>query len=380
MDKMALNKDKRLIIEKLKAPDENNDSKRKERDFPKVDWSVKTSIAFTLVLVSAFGVFPRLTDAGFFSFLGKALGIDSEVKKEVQTNVSLNSQTAILLKAIQNPNSVAGSGGGGIVIVNQSALLPDTGPLGSIADINDNVSNSDRISVYVVREGDSLSQIAKMFDVSVNTIIWANDINRGDLIQTGQVLIILPVTGLRYTVQKGDTLESIAKKYKGDVEEIIRFNDLPANVVLSVGDEVIIPDGEAPYKPTSVYVNSTARGTGGPNYVGYYLRPIGGGVKSQGLHGYNAVDLATYCGAPIFASASGDVVISRSYGWNGGYGNYIAISHSNGTQTLYAHNSKNIVGSGWHVVKGQVIGYIGSTGNSTGCHVHFEIRGAKNPF
>jgi len=330
--------------------------------------------------VGAFGVFPRLTNAGFYSFLGKAFGIDFAVEKEVQVNVDLNSQTAILLQAVQNPNPVAGSGGGGISIVNQSALLPDIGPLGSIADINDSVSNSDRISVYVVREGDNLSQIAQMFGVSVNTIVWANDINRGDLIQTGQVLIILPVTGLRYTVQKGDTISSIAKKYKGDEGEIIRFNDLSVNMKLSAGDEIIIPDGESPYTPAPVYANTTIRGTSGPSYVGYYLRPIQGGVKSQGLHGYNAVDLASYCGAPILASASGDVIISRSYGWNGGYGNYIVISHSNGTQTLYAHTSKNIVSSGWHVVKGQVIGYMGSTGKSTGCHVHFEVRGAKNPF
>jgi len=331
--------------------------------------------------MGVFCVSPHLVNAGFFSFLGKALGIDTMVKKEVQTKTNLNSQTATLLKAVLNPNPASGSGGGGISIVNQSALLSDIGPMGSMADIDDSIANSDRINIYVVREGDNLSQIAEMFGVSVNTIIWANDINKGDLIQTGQVLIILPVTGLRYTVQKGDTISSITKKYKGDKEEIIRFNDLSEDTVLSIGDEIIIPDGEAPYKPVSVYASARARGTSGPSYVGFYLRPIQGGTKTQGLHGYNAIDLATYCGAPIFASASGKVIISRSYGWNGGYGNYIVITHpENGTQTLYSHNSKNIVSSGWNVVKGQIIGYIGSTGKSTGCHVHFEVRGAKNPF
>jgi len=252
--------------------------------------------------------------------------------------------------------------------------------LGSIADIEEVVANSDRISIYVVREGDNLSQIAEMFNVSVNTIIWANDIQRGDLIQTGEVLVILPVTGTSHTVKEGDTLASIAKKYKGDVDEIIAYNDLPEGEELITGSQVIIPDGEVPYAPKPIYASSMARGTSGPNYVGYYARPISGGVKSQGLHGYNGVDLATYCGAPILAAATGDVIISRSYGWNGGYGNYIVISHPNGTQTLYAHNVKNIVTRGWHVVKGQVIGYIGTTGKSTGCHVHFEVRGAKNPF
>jgi murein DD-endopeptidase MepM/ murein hydrolase activator NlpD len=74
------------------------------------------------------------------------------------------------------------------------------------------------------------------------------------------------------------------------------------------------------------------------------------------------------------------VIISRPYGWNAGYGKYVVIKHPNGTQTLYSHLSSIIVNSGWHVIKGQVIGYVGSTGKSTGCHVHFEIRGARNPF
>lgn len=299
--------------------------------------------------------------------------------------LNLNSQNAPLLSAVLNPNPAVGYGGGGITIVNDSALLADVGPYGSIADIEEGSASSDRISLYVVREGDSLSQIAEMFGVTTNTIIWANDIDRGDLIQVGQELIILPVTGLQYTVKDGDTAESLATKFKSDAEEIIVYNDLSADGSLTSGTEIIIPDGEAPYQPAPVYSGSTARGTGGPSYVGYYMRPISGGVKSQGLHGYNAVDLASYCGAPVFASATGDVIISRSYGWNGGYGNYIVINHPNGTQTLYAHLSRNIVTAGWHVVQGQVIGYEGYTGHtipagSQGCHVHFEVRGAKNPF
>ncbi|MFH1979092.1 MAG: peptidoglycan DD-metalloendopeptidase family protein [Patescibacteria group bacterium] len=316
-------------------------------------------------------------EAGFFSFIDKIFGSGEE-----EISMIPNSQTAALLKSVLNSNPTAGRGGGGISIVSQSALLADTGPLGSIADIEDGIPDSDRISIYVVREGDSLSGIAKMFGVSVNTIIWANDIQRGDLIKTGQVLVVLPVTGMSYTVKSGDTVASVAKKFKGDAQEIINYNDLSINGSLSVGDEIIIPDGEATYKPTQTTSGSsgTVRGAGGPSLSDYYMRPVSGGRKSQGLHGYNAVDLATSCGSPIFAAASGDVIISRSYGWNGGYGNYIVISHPNGTQTLYSHNSENIVSSGWHVVKGQVIGYVGSTGKSTGCHVHFEVRGAKNPF
>jgi murein DD-endopeptidase MepM/ murein hydrolase activator NlpD len=221
-----------------------------------------------------------------------------------------------------------------------------------------------------------------MFGVSVNTIIWSNDIKRGNLISTGQTLVILPMSGIKYTIEKGDSVAGIAKKFSGDSQEIIEFNNLPTDGSLAIGEEIFIPNGTSPVVQSSgTYASSySVRGSSAPVYSGYYLRPISGGRKSQGLHGYNAVDLAVSCGTPIVASASGDVTVSRNYGWNGGYGRYIVISHNNGTQTLYSHLSRNIVSNGWHVVQGQVIGYIGSTGRSTGCHVHFEIRGARNSF
>ena len=125
---------------------------------------------------------------------------------------------------------------------------------------------------------------------------------------------------------------------------------------------------------------SRLRGAGGPNYDGYYTRPVLRAQKSQGLHGYNGIDLASYIGAPILAAAGGEVIIARDSGWNGGYGNYIVINHPNGTQTLYGHLQSLIVYPGKYVVRGEVIGYMGSTGRSTGSHLHFEVRGAKNPF
>jgi len=120
---------------------------------------------------------------------------------------------------------------------------------------------------------------------------------------------------------------------------------------------------------------------GGPAYVGYYGHPIPSGARrTQGLHGYNGVDLGAPNGTPVVASAAGTVIISRQGGWNGGYGNYVVISHGNGTQTLYAHLSSNTVQTGDSVLQGQMIGYVGSTGRSTGAHLHIEVRGAKNPF
>ena len=316
--------------------------------------------------------------AGFFYF-GEEI-LKTSVQNSPKT-ANFNAQNIQLLASSLNYESTGSNGGGDITIVNNNSLLPDSGPLGTIADIEDQ-TGSDQISIYVVREGDNLSQIASMFNVSVNTIVWSNDIARGSKIVPGQTLVILPISGVKYEVKKGDTVKSIAKKLNGDADEIIKFNDLPASGQLAEGQTIIVPNGEiAPVLAAkSDLKSSPVRGANGPSYVGYYIRPIVGGRKSQGLHGYNGVDLADSCGTPVMASASGDVIINREGGWNGGYGNYVVISHSNGTQTLYSHLLSSIVSAGWHVVKGQVIGYIGSTGKSTGCHLHFEVRGAKNPY
>ena len=321
-------------------------------------------------------VFLPNAEANFFDFFQRIMG-----KTEAVVFTATDSAKAPVLQAPLNSNPLAGVGGGDIAIIQSSALLPVTGPLGSIADIEEKKSES--ISIYVVRPGDTIGSIAELFGVSSNTIAWANEIKKGSLISPGQILVVLPVTGVQYKVQKGDTLAGIAKKFGGDAEEILNFNGLTTGVSLTEGLALIIPNGEAPTVPKSAPNSSgskIANGAQGVEYKGYYIRPFIGGVKTQGIHGYNGVDLANSCGTPMLASATGDVIVAKQAGWNGGYGQYIAISHPNGTQTLYAHMSKIIVGQGWHVVQGQVIGYVGSSGNSTGCHVHFEIRGAKNPF
>lgn len=324
--------------------------------------------------------FVSFADAGFLSLLDKLLSL-SDKKREIE-KPDANSQTARLLEPVLNSNPTSAFGGGGITIANQSVLVPDVGPMGSIADIGEAVPAQDSIRTYVVRDGDSLTGIAKMFGVTVNTIVWANDLGKGNLIQAGQLLVILPVPGVRYVVQKGDTLATISSKFKGDKDEIIRFNNLASGGDLKIGQEIIIPDGEVAVNASSP-ASSSRKNTSKQEIAassGYYVRPIGGGIKTQGIHGYNGVDLATICGSPVYASAPGDVIVSRSSGWNGGYGQYIVISHANDTQTLYAHLQETSVATGWRVARGQVIGYVGSTGKSTGCHVHFEVRGARNPF
>lgn len=342
--------------------------------------TIVKSAKWTLVLgLFILVVLPAvLAQTGVFSYI---LSSSSKEGLAFNGSIDVNSQNMELLHAARNFDPNPSKGGGDVTIVAGTALLSETGPSGSLANIED-YPKSDQISVYVVREGDSLSQIAEMFGVTTNTIIWGNDIDHGSEISIGQVLVILPVSGVRHTVVKDDTVESIAKKYHGDLAEIIKYNNIEG-AKLAIGDVIIIPDGEvlAPvYNSTySDRVGGSFENGSSPD-GGYYLRPIVGGYRSQGLHGYNGIDLAAAYGAPILSAANGDVIVSENEGWNGGYGKYVVIKHDNGTQTLYAHASEVIVYGGQHVVKGQVIGYVGSTGKSTGAHLHFEVRGARNPF
>jgi murein DD-endopeptidase MepM/ murein hydrolase activator NlpD len=286
-----------------------------------------------------------------------------------------------LLRPAMNIDPTAARGGGDITIVDDSALLPEEGPSGTIADIVK--PKSATISVYVVRQGDTLSAVAKMFGVSPNTILWANDLPRGGALKVGQTLTILPVTGVKYTVKKGDTLAGIAKRYGADADEVASFNGLDEGA-LSIGAEIIIPDGEvsapAPAKSTGKTVTASVK-FGSAAQIGDYMAPLARYVETQGIHGYNGVDLGAPVGTPIMASVGGDVIVAKAGGYNGGYGSYVVIQHANGSQTLYAHMSKVSTYAGATVKQGQIIGSVGSTGRSTGAHLHFEIRnGIKNPF
>jgi murein DD-endopeptidase MepM/ murein hydrolase activator NlpD len=252
-------------------------------------------------------------------------------------------------------------------------------------------AQSDQISLYIVREGDSLSQIASMFGVSVNTIVWANNLGPSKAIHPGQTLVILPVSGVEHVVVKGDTIASIAKKFGGDVNDIADFNGLDASAPLVAGTTVIIPNGEiaavavTPVKrPTSggkVPANPFRASASGPEIDGYYSNPVPGARLTNGLHGKNAVDLAIARGTPIHASCPGTVIIARNNGgWNGGYGNYVVIACGNGTQVLSAHASRLTAQVGDGVGRDDIVGYVGMTGEATGAHDHYEVRGAENPF
>jgi len=328
-----------------------------------------------IIPIALFLVIPIAVHAGLLSYV---TSLFTSVKAEETS--SLNSQNVALLQAPVNVSPTSNLGGGEITIVDGSALQSDTGPSGGIAENQKDHVMSDQISVYVVREGDLLGTIAKMFGVSINTIRWNNNV-KGSTITPGQTLLILPVSGVRHTVKANDTVKRIAKLYKADVADIEQFNNITSQTNLKVGDIVIVPDGEiSPVSSASVGAPSRVRFVETTkSYSGYYVRPTTG-PRTQGIHGYNGVDIAPPTGTPIVAAASGKVIVAKSGGWNGGYGNYVVILHDNGTQTLYAHMSKVFVSNGETVEQSQKIGNVGSSGKVTGAHLHFEIRGAKNPF
>jgi len=327
-------------------------------------------------------VAPLFASASIFTLFAQ-----QSTQMSQSTAPTFNSQNLPLLSPAVNLDPHPSAGGGDISFVGGQALLAQEGPSGTVADLPETPVNS-QISVYTVHDGDTLSGIAKMFEVSVGTIIGANNL-QGKAIRPGDQLIILPITGIEYKVQKGDTIAAIAKKYKSDAGDIAQYNDLSGDTSLVVGDKIIIPNGEAPTPVVVVKKTTTKKkigaepflGGSGPSISGYYAWPVAGGVITQRLHGWNGVDIGASVGTNVYAAAGGTVIIAKSGGgWNGGYGNYVVISHANGTQTLYGHLSRVLVSPGESVAQGETIGKMGSTGMSTGSHLHFEVRGAVNPF
>ena len=232
---------------------------------------------------------------------------------------------------------------------------------------------------YIVQGGDSPSSIAVKFGINADTILWANNLKETDYIKPGQELLVLPINGVRVKIAAKDSIASLAKKYKGKEEEIRAFNNIYDDAKLLAGNFIIIPDGEL-YVSAAPSAKITA-----PKYaqnktpLGKWLISPTTGKNWGRLHGYNSVDVANACGTPIYAAAAGTVTLSDGIGWNYGYGKYIMIKHPNGVVTLYGHTSRILVEVGEQVEQGQLIALMGTTGRSSGCHLHFEVRGATNP-
>jgi murein DD-endopeptidase MepM/ murein hydrolase activator NlpD len=241
------------------------------------------------------------------------------------------------------------------------------------------------IITHTVQTGDTLYDIAEKYGISAETVMWANNMELNpDLLRLDQELVILPVSGVYHTVQAGDTLETIAKKYKTDVASILNFelNGLNAkNPQLVTGQKLVVPGGSKPPVVRQVQVYSGPIPANAKKGTGRFVWPTSGSITTPFKPLHQAIDIGSWTGAPVKASDSGYIVIA---GWsNVGYGYYLVIDHGNGFQTLYAHLSRYFVAAGDSVAQGTIIGLVGSTGNSTGPHLHFELiqNGIRrNPF
>lgn len=259
------------------------------------------------------------------------------------------------------------------------ANLP-TSVLSASTEIATTFSEKGRAEIfeYTIQEGDTLGTIAEKFGLTQETIMWQNNITAKSVLKPGQTLEILPENGVAHKVGRGDTIYSLAKKYNTDPQPIV---DFPFNTfvndetfALAVGQVLIIPGGTppkvAPIQPTFARLTPDAGAVSGS---GRFVWPTAGRI-SQGFAWYHqAIDIANKAAPQVLAADSGSVILA---GWpdNAGYGNRVIIDHGNGYTTLYAHLSQINVATGQSVNRGNVIGKMGSTGRSTGMHLHFEIR------
>ena len=239
------------------------------------------------------------------------------------------------------------------------------------------IPTRDGFTRYKVRKGDTVSGLSAQFGVSPETIRYANQGLRTSL-SLGQELTILPVSGVLYEIREGDDIFSVASRFGITVQSIQQYNPQHQKLFENIGSLIVLPN----VKPSQInYLNQYVKGL--PDLKSYFVLPARGWNWGN-LHEYNAVDIADKCGTPIYAAAEGLVIEeSGNNYWNNGYGNQVLIEHPNGTKTRYAHTDENFVRVGDYIAQGKEIATIGSTGNThgpTGCHLHFEIYGAKNPF
>lgn len=238
----------------------------------------------------------------------------------------------------------------------------------------------DKILEHEVKQAETVSSIASDYAVTEETILWENGLTAKSAIKSGQKLRILPLPGVAHKVVAGDTIHSVAKKYRANSQAILDFpfNNIGDNFSLATGDTLIVPDGAPPEKAKPAPVQYLASGQKdkfdivdlGTSQFGWPAS----GLMAQYFSWYHpALDISNISGGAIRASDSGTVIVS---GWpdSSGYGRRVIIDHGNGYTTLYAHLSAEYVKEGQKIAKGEVLGVMGSTGRSTGTHLHFEIR------
>ena len=229
---------------------------------------------------------------------------------------------------------------------------------------------------YKVLKGDSVSGIAKKFGLSnISTLISVNDIGNARALAAGQKLKIPSIDGILYTVKSGDSIASLASKNSISVEAILDVNDLSSEI-LQTGQILFLPGAKLDQKTLSLamgdqFINPIKSTYHFSSRFGWRDDPISG---KRSYH--KGDDLACPTGTPFYASLSGKVIY---VGESWLYGKHIIIDHGNGYQTLYAHASKIIATKGQWVSQGTRIGLVGSTGYSTGPHLHFTVYKNGNP-
>ncbi len=247
------------------------------------------------------------------------------------------------------------------------------------------------VITYTVKEGDNLSTIAYQHGLLPETVVWSNREAIQDapwLIQPGLQLFILPVNGVYHTVSAGETIGDIAAEYDVEPSALYnQWNDLEEGDDLDEGQLLVVPGGKgweitwnppqpAPSQSGSGYWYSPSS-VAAPSANNWFILPTGSRLVSGWYFrdprnpGHIGLDYKCRLGDPLYAADNGAVTIA---GWNGGYGILVEIDHGNGFITRYGHLSQLLVGGGQAVHQGDVIGYCGSTGWSTGPHLHFEVR------
>lgn len=285
--------------------------------------------------------------------------------------------TIITTPPANAPQEIAGLSNGGMAlakpIIMPGASLPTgSGEFGRIQTI-----------IHTVQTGETIGEIAEKYSIGVTTILWANNLNIRSYIRPGDQLKIPPTSGVIHKVKKGDTILKIAKYYNSTADKIIKQNKLKEDGSdLVIGEDLVVPDG---VMPAPVYVAPVRRYTQLSNIAApppSIAAPAGSGylwptsvrhITQYFGWRHTGLDIGGPVGTGLYATKAGTVIRSQC-GWNGGYGCYIIIDHGNGITTLYGHASKLYVSVGEYVSQGQTIALMGSTGRSTGSHLHFEIR------
>ena len=232
---------------------------------------------------------------------------------------------------------------------------------------------------YKVQKGDTVGTIAAKYGITGDTIRWQNNLSEKASIKEGQSLQILPITGVSHVVKKGDTVYSIAKKYDIDPQGIVNypFNSFSNDETfqLAIGQTVMVPDGVKPadvFLPAPIRIRQTTPDAGTIAGSGIFIWPTAGTITQRFVWYHKGLDIANHAAPDVLAADAGKVLVA---GWPDafGFGNRVIIDHGNGYRTLYGHLQKIYVLPGQGVGRGSAIGKMGSTGRSTGTHLHFEV-------